>query len=296
MALAWLRDPPDAVLWSMRKLTRHAARHRVTVRACNEIRRVFAHSPKRLWVDDFDGDLRVEVSLRDHIGSCVFWTGSYSKSELAILDHHLPRDGTFVDIGANMGVFSLFAAKRVPAGAVWAFEPVSCLRDQLQANVAANQFTNIHVSPLALSDHGGKQEIFVPDQPYADGTVNSSMASLYNDAAASTRSESVTLARLDDYPAAHDWNRVDLIKIDIEGGELAALRGAQQIIEHHRPKLIVELNDLACRRAGSSAQQLLEHLQGLGYRCSTIGRGGQLRSCTRETLLPSQNVFCEHRH
>src|SRR5579863_2846250 len=92
-------------------------------------------------VSDFDGDLRMELDLGEHMASQVFWFGYYSRDLLQALDRLLKPGDVFLDVGANIGEVSLFAAKRVGrAGRVTAFEPIPDLARKLRSHARVNGF------------------------------------------------------------------------------------------------------------------------------------------------------------
>src|SRR5579885_1779623 len=87
---------------------------------------------------DFDGDLRLKIDRSSFIGSSIYWNGYSSLNELYLLGRLLEPHMVFVDVGANQGEFTLYAAKRLPAGKVLAFEPVEERYRHLIENVKMN--------------------------------------------------------------------------------------------------------------------------------------------------------------
>src|SRR5262249_47782563 len=100
---------------------------------------------------------RVEVALGNDESFCVYVAGSFEPNEFAFLDRTLRRRMTFLDIGANDGLYTLFAARRVGrSGSVLAFEPSSRERRVLERNVALNRLKNVVVVPSALANEAGQ--------------------------------------------------------------------------------------------------------------------------------------------
>ncbi|MDN5836432.1 MAG: FkbM family methyltransferase, partial [Nitrosospira sp.] len=176
----------------------------------------------------FDDNIRIITSLSDHIESQVFWQGFQEADEgvIVLLKRHLPVDGVFIDVGANIGTFTLVAARLASRGQVHAFEPSAHHFFRLARNVELNHFENIVLNRKGLYDQPGEAILFLPSQ--AGEMNNSGAASLYTSRAEEPRqvSEAVSLVRLDDYVRDQRIQRINIIKIDIEGAEIKALEGA----------------------------------------------------------------------
>jgi FkbM family methyltransferase len=203
--------------------------------------------------------LRIDASGR--MPGYVLGTADYE--EQLWLAEHLKPGETFYDIGANIGFFTLLAARLVgPKGAVVAFEPLPANVDQLRKTIALNDLSNVTVVASAMSSTESVGQ-FAPGrdardagrlvaQP-ADGTIEVRVTTV--DAAAEQRS----------------LRPPSVIKVDVEGEEVETLRGALETIARHRPVLLVEVHWL-----GRLFLDFVEEaLAPLGYRASTLG-GEQL--------------------
>jgi FkbM family methyltransferase len=168
---------------------------------------------------------------------------------------------TVLDLGAHIGAYTLLAAALVgPSGRVIAFEPDPRSFAWLRRNIRRNRCR--HVTPIqqAVADRSGSATLF--SHPL-DPSQNSLHA--FASPRASVAVETVALdARL---PAA----RVDVVKMDIEGGEVRALQGMQALLEANPAvTLFVELNPAALRRAGSSGEELVAWLRQAGFRVARL--------------------------
>jgi len=164
------------------------------------------------------------------------------------------RRRVFYDVGANYGYFSLLLARR--AKRVHAFEPVSATRRVLERNIRANRLKNVRIHPLGLSNQSGMAEINL----YGCSGKNSLFA-MRHVRGPHLGTERIRLTRLDDLFASGALLPPDLIKIDIEGGELAALQGARAVIDRFQPALLLEYLDWQFRDAGYRRRDLLRELE-----------------------------------
>jgi FkbM family methyltransferase len=256
------------------------------------VRRYFKHHTSPILVTDFDNTIRLAVRLDEHMGSQIFWFGCYSLEILRVLDRLLAPGMVVVDAGANIGEVSLFAAKRVlPAGHVFSFEPMPELAKRLREHVELNGFTGMEVIERGLADREGKADLYAPRNPWRDGTMHDGLATLYASADRGGLVGSISLTTLDAFVNQRGLQRVDILKVDVEGSELPVLRGAREVLAAHRPWVIVEVQEETSAAAGYRQSDILTYLGGLGYRFARIARRGRLDPLTAESLANFQNVL-----
>lgn len=214
-----------------------------------------------LEVPWYDG-LRVRFYLSNDTTKQAFIAGCFEPNEFAFLDGLLKPGMTFIDAGGNEGLYTLFAAARVgPGGRVLAFEPSAREFSRLRENVHINHLKQVEAVKAALSDRGGTAPLRVAEDNHAGHNTLGDFA--YN--TATLHHEDVPLVRLDDAVRERNIARVDVIKIDVEGHELALLRGARAVLERDHPVLLLELNDGALNKQGTDAVEVVELLTELGY-------------------------------
>jgi FkbM family methyltransferase len=190
--------------------------------------------------------------------------GLYQRELAALLRRRLPSNAVAVDGGAHIGVISVLLASLCPAGHVYAFEPVPETAAHLEHNLAANGITNVTVERLALYREDGEITLAF-DESYPGG-------SHIGDGECR-----VTTARLDTWVESRGLDRLDLLKLDVEGAEPAVLDGAEQALRRFRPLTVVECNPVALPRlGGTSYRELFLRLQGLFPVVALIGSGGVL--------------------
>lgn len=215
---------------------------------------------------------RVGATLGNNGGLFLYVCGSYEPNELAFVDRVLRPGMTFIDIGANEGLYTLFAARRVgSSGHVIAVEPSSRERAILQANLARNRVDNVMVVPNALADKPGTAELKIA--PTSHGGHNTLGQFVYEGDLAVAR-ENVDVETLDGLVERLGIAQVDVVKVDIEGAELKLLLGGRNLLSRQRPILLVEANDEALKRQGASAEALVDLLLSLDYQIQVFNESG----------------------
>lgn len=284
----------NGIFYFLRILTRPAYRIKGIGlgRICEWARRWAARhaSDTPLVIRDFRGTASFRCFLKEHMGSQIFFRGSYSGDQLTIVERLLDARGVFVDAGANQGEFSIAAARVVPLGRVIAFEPVTEYRQRLLENVRINAFDNVEVVPAALGEEKSVLPIYDQQAAYADGTRNEGLPSLFRSPSRSQPLEMVPIRTLDDVLVEMGVAKVDVIKLDIEGAEWMALRGAVKTLAQSRPTLILEIARETCRAGGHEPEALAQWLAGLDYRLEEIAAGGKTSPIDPASLGDFQNI------
>ena len=236
--------------------------------------------------------LRVRVDGEDELLKSLFLTGLFEPNEFLVLQRLLQPGMTFVDIGANLGLYSLFAAKKIGRlGTVLAFEPSSREFKKLQHNVSLNGLSQVRLFNFALSDYAGETKLLIADEAHSGH--NTIGAFCYQTNLADT--ESIRLETFDSVRQRENLGEIDVVKMDVEGGELFALRGMRQTLEQCRPVLFLEMSDPAAQPQGSSSAQVWEFLTALGYNFFAFDESSGLP--VRASLKPQyvgENLIAVH--
>jgi FkbM family methyltransferase len=178
---------------------------------------------------------RIAGTTRDLIQRHLYVFGVWEPDATAAIRPYLRTGSTVVDVGANVGYFSLLAATAVgPGGAVHAVEALPSTVDLLRRNLALNGTANVVVHPVAVGDRPGEVEMFKASESF----IGSS--STHSGEVSEGRVPRVTL---DDLLAGVGGAEVTLLKIDVEGDEESVLRGATRLLGQMRPSsaALVEL-------------------------------------------------------
>lgn len=219
---------------------------------------------------------RMRVNRADWLGRAVWAVGDYETAVGQVMQATLGEGDTALDIGANQGFFTLLMAGCVgPTGSVHSFEPIPGTRQLLQTNIALNKLDQCHVHGAAVTDEAGELEI------WPGPADHSGIASLRpSDQTPALR---VPAWRLDDMT---DLPKVRLMKIDVEGAEMRALRGAMDLIERCRPVIVLEVTDEFLGQLGDSAAALWAMFSDLRYRVWRVDHDGLagLSGFTREQI------------
>jgi FkbM family methyltransferase len=217
-----------------------------------------------------DSGIYLEVDLTSAIGREIYYHGSYEPELADFLRRSLEPGMVFIDAGANLGEFSLRAARLVgPTGRVFALEASPETARHLERNVQINRLRNVRVIQAALC------EAETPQAFHLGRGRDSGSSSLSPPHDYMGETLTVDGVRLDLLALRESLTRVDCIKLDVEGAELMALRGATALLSGPNPPVIVfEYNPDVSRRAGWGLSDIGHLLGGFGYSLHYLGRNG----------------------
>jgi FkbM family methyltransferase len=241
------------------------------------------------WYDQ----LKIFLHLGNDISSQLFVEGRYDPNEFYFLNQLLSPGMTVVDLGANEGLYTLFAAKHVgDSGMVLAFEPSLREFQRLQNNLVLNkEITNVQPFQIALSNTSGTQLLKVAADNHSG---QNTLGDFIYEGVTCLKAETITVRRLDDVLEELAVESVDLIKIDVEGAEFLVFEGARKTLERDRPLILFELVDQALQKQGSSTHDLLSYLRNLGYEIFAWGDFTGLPIKTTQGSLPDGNLIAAH--
>lgn len=222
------------------------------------------------------GGAVVEADLRTPLGLRLYRYGFCERSA-AVIRRILGPGDTFIDGGANVGLLSLIAALEVgPTGGVIACEPAEQTMAILRRNVSLNALHWVDASQVALAECGGTMKLLT----FEPGSGLSSFAPLDRSGA---REEVVPVTTLD---AVADDRDVTLVKLDLEGAEVRALRGARALLADTRPHFIVEVEPEHLRRQEASLPELYDLFANADYEPFTVRPAGEITRWGGEGAAP----------
>lgn len=215
----------------------------------------------------------------------MYYSGTYDPWLTSAFKKILEPGDFALDGGANIGYFSLLAARCVgTAGAVHSFEPVPATFARLTENIQLNKYANITANCLALSAQAGVLEFEVPYEDTSHLSLDR-LASVVHRG----RGQLVTVqaCTLDDYVARHGVGPIKLAKFDIEGGEVAAVRGMRETLRARGISyLICELNVPLLEQQGLPPSSLRDALGAYGYEAYYVERVGGRRRPVQVKFIP----------
>ncbi|MCB1501162.1 MAG: FkbM family methyltransferase [Bauldia sp.] len=220
----------------------------------SDVRRISGGEGTGLKIIPLEGDR--EIAL-----------GSYEPPvQRALIDNLAPGD-VFYDIGANVGFFSLLAARRVGSGGqVYAFEPVPRNAAAIERGAQLNGFSGLKVFCKAAGATSGTAELNLAH--HIGGAVLASVGTPPD----RRGSLSVEVVAIDDIIRQRALRPPSLVKLDVEGAEMEVLEGMAATLRAHRPILIVELDDATNSGLEAKTASLMSLLAEAGYRFERLAQ------------------------
>jgi len=220
-----------------------------------------------VWVQVQPG-IKMQLDPYDFVSRKLLETGEWEPESVRAVADHLSPSGTFIDVGAHIGYYSLKAATLVgPSGHVVSVEPNPQTLPKLRSNIAANVETNtarmVSVWPVACAQSESTLQFFAaPESNTGESSLSKENASQEGSAPVPYE---VRARPLDAIVKEAKLDRVDVIKIDVEGAELQVLKGAAQTLDDYRPVIVIELIPNQLQAMGTSVEEVTKFLASHGY-------------------------------
>lgn len=245
------------------------------------------HSPVKVlerdghWVRCQSNGIVWRLDDRQDVDNHVLNEGVF-EPESTCWVHELVKPGMVVaDVGANFGYYTMQLSRLVGAdGRVYAFEPSSRFRARLEEHVKENRCENVTVEAFGLSDRTGSLQL------YEGG--DSATLHWCDERKAPIGTETIQLRPFDEFAEEIRLQRLDFIKVDIDGNEPRFVAGAVRALQKFQPILLMEFMQLALLQAGSNVEQLAEQLTALGYTLHSERTGKAFANRT-EFLIEAMN-------
>jgi FkbM family methyltransferase len=212
--------------------------------------------------------MRLESRGDDWVSNQVFWRGweAYEPETVPLFYSLATRSDVVLDVGAFVGFFTVLAGLANRDGRVFAFEPMPGSFERARRHLELNRLDNVELVQAAVSETDGEADLFYSgDLPSSTSLVHDFMRAHPN-----LESFSVPTVTLDAFLAERGSPAVSLVKLDIETGEPAALRGMEGTLEAHRPTIVCEV------LSTEVGEEVLEILSPFGYRCFHLTAEGPL--------------------
>lgn len=243
----------------------------------NYLKNWIEQHPQSDVISHIKGGLKMKLRIEDWVQQNIFLHGYYEENETNYLLNKSKNVNTFIDIGANVGYFSLLTSANICKnnGKIFAFEPITRTFERLQENIFLNNITCINNYKIAISDSNTSLEINIGNDQ------NWGMSSINKHDQLSSLSETVKCQTLDSFCEEHHITAIDLVKIDVEGAEFKVLKGMINVIQLYKPEILIEIIDTHLNQQGVNSSDIFKYLWSKGYRSYEIGNKGTLKEITK---------------
>lgn len=214
------------------------------------------------------GGVNYTLDISDTVDHFIYF--GFSDKAFDRIKSYVQRNSIVIDVGANMGRFTLAFAFAASDGQVICYEPDPRNFEKLRSNIALNDFRHVKGFNKALGDKSCVRELF---------KVNQHNAGMNRFISADTQNEiesvETQVSRLDDEVKTLGLTHIDIIKIDVEGFEYKVLQGAEESIKKYRPVLFLELVDENLKDHGDTSGDVIKWLKERNY---SIFRASNMKS------------------
>ena len=240
----------------------------------------------------FDRTLKITLNVNEGVSRLLYYFG-YSEPEIfSFINYYLKEGMFFFDIGANIGLHSLFASKRVGIeGKVFAFEPCKSIYKRIIENIGNNNINNIYSYNLALGDVDSEAEIIKITNDTSRTHIQLEVG-INRD----KNIEKVRMTTLDNYVDINNIYRIDYLKIDVEGYELNVLKGSVRTFSVIKPSIIqVEFDQEYLNRNNVDIDEIKKFFQEYSYHSFSLNSNCRLYGLNPDLVYP-YNTFFIHKY
>lgn len=256
-------------------------------RVAKFISRRFLPDSRRTVIHTRINDYSLLVLANEDVGRAIHFGKSYESQETEYLKKTITTEATCIDIGANVGYFSILMAKIACLGRVYAFDPIPLNTALLRASAELNGVKNIEIIESAVGGSDGEVSL-------SQSTDSAYSSILDTERKSVERIIRVPMITLDTFVHSHCIKSVDVLKIDVEGAEGLVLDGARKFLSDAalRPRVILmELFDQNLRSYDTCALAIIDTMQSFGYTPFFINSAAGLTAFRLERLDEFYNVL-----
>ncbi len=214
----------------------------------------------KAFIKTLHNGLKMKLHPQEHIQRQIFWYGYYEKDQVLCFESFLKPGMTVADIGANAGYYSLIASPKILSGRVYSFEPSPLSYKELKENITLNKISNIIPINMGISSLTTESSFYISN---ADNTGMSGLTRAGN---FSGSVETIQLTTLDEFVRKEEIDKIDIIKMDIEGAEVQALMGMQNTIAMHRPIIFAEVCQELLTRFNNTVNEIYVLMKAKDYK------------------------------
>lgn len=224
-----------------------------------------------------------------------FLLGLYEVDSVLLCKNIIKPGMNVLDIGADIGYYTrIFSDLIKEKGKVYAFEPHPKAFLILSGSIGGLRYNNVEAVQIAVSDNNGTATLL---ETASYGRHSLYDVSQYDERFKVVKKSVVNVITIDDFLAKQGNPKIDFIKLDIEGGEMAALMGMKETLARSENlALMVEFNASAVAASGGQAKEYINRLWQLGFTVREIDKGGKLKDVDQTTYIEAEknsvNLFC----
>ena len=196
--------------------------------------------------------------------------GAYEGDETEMMLKLVKNGTTVLDVGANIGWFSVLFGKALPRGTIHAFEPIPSTFVTLTQNLKLNRVANVKPYNIALTDRNGRCELYFE----SDQSARASLADLSVQGSAA---KVTCITRTLDEVAKDIDRRIDFVKADCEGGELLVWHGGLGVLRDHKPIVFTEMLRKWAAKFGYHPNDVVRLFASFGFGCYVCRAGSLAR-------------------
>jgi FkbM family methyltransferase len=230
------------------------------------------------------------VIANEDVGRVIHYLGRFEPAETELFGRVIGAEDVCLDVGANVGYFSLLMAQRASRGSVHSFEPQPLTANLLRASLELNGSSNVFVNQCAVGDREGTVSF--------SKSKDSAYSSMHDTKRRPVEEQlTVPMVTLDDYLEKRGVGRVSVIKVDVEGAEDMVVKGAARLLAapERRPRLVMlELYDPNLEVFGKNISDVVEAMRGFGYAPHVIGDDSGLIPYAPAHRGIFHNIFFTH--
>ena len=245
---------------------------------------LFKESP--FFIHDLSDGIKIKLHEESLLSQYIYY--GYEIEERKYVSSVLREGDCFVDVGANIGLYSLMASELVgQTGRVISFEPTLASYNQFLENIDINRFTNIDSFNIGLSDLPGQLELYISNKGF---DAWNSFATNYNKS--SNQKKLVEVSSLDLMLSGYDKTKIKLVKIDAEGWEKYILKGGIDLFTQYSPEVMVEFTEENTLAAGYPVQEIYDFMVDMGYQWYKIENNRLVKS-EKKLNYPYENLIAK---
>lgn len=195
------------------------------------------------------------------------YLNGFEKEIIEYYSKLLKKGDVVLDVGANIGIYSLIAGKKIGAkGKVYGFEPADIAFEKFQYHIDLNGLKNIVPIKSGVSNYTGKSEFNICEDDAFNSLGDKPLKEIIS-------KKTIDIVSIDDFVLHNNINKVDIIKVDTEGAEFLVFEGAKKTLQKDKPSLFFEYNPEAIEGFDNDSINLINLLRAFGYSLYEFKKG-----------------------